>query len=360
MKIGVACGGTGGHLFPGLSTAQVLRGRGHDVTLWLTGRGVEDASLAGWGDAVVRMRASGLRTGHPLRAAGAAIGLLAGVLPCRSVMRRNRPDVLLGMGGYACVGPVLAARTLGVPVVLHEANAVSGRAVSALSRFAAAVAVGFSEAKDGIRGPRVVHTGFPLRTDLDTRFEDGALQPDVFTVLAAGGSQGAHAVNMAVSEAVCCVHGEGMQIQVVHLTGTADEAAMRARYAAAGVHALVFGFLAEMGSAYNAADLAVCRAGAATCAELSVCGVPALLLPYPGSARDHQAKNAQCLVRAGAADCREQAALTVDWLAGYLRDCRAEPERLARMREAMLSLALGHGAQRLADVVEAEGRANRA
>ena len=147
MNIAVACGGTGGHIFPGLATARVLQARGHAVTLWLAGRDVEACSVADWPGATVHIRASGFPSGLSLRSVASVWRMAAAVATAWRRLRETQPDVLLCMGSYASVGPCLAARMLGIPVVLHEANAVPGRAISLLVRFASRVAVGFDEAR---------------------------------------------------------------------------------------------------------------------------------------------------------------------------------------------------------------------
>ena len=203
MNIAIACGGTGGHIFPGVATAEVLKKRGHSVTLWLAGRDVESGSTAGWDGSVIFVRSAGFPSGFSFRALAVACRLAVAFFQCRSRMKSNRPDVLLAMGSYASVGPVLAARTLGVPVVLHEANAIPGRAIVFLSRFAEAVALAFKEATPYLKHQRVVVTGFPVRSDLAAgRFDDSVLKPGVFTVLVMGGSQGARRLNEIAPQAL--------------------------------------------------------------------------------------------------------------------------------------------------------------
>lgn len=356
MKIAVACGGTGGHTFPGVATAEVLKKRGHAVTLWLAGRDVEGGSLAGWSGPVVSIRAAGFPSGLSFRAVAVAWRLFVAFLQCRARMKTNPPDVLLAMGSYASVGPVLAARTLGVPVVLHEANAVPGRAIAFLSRFAVAVAVVFKEASAYLRHSRVVVTGFPVRTDLDTRFEDGVLKPGLFTVLVMGGSQGAHRLNEIAPPALIRAHGKGVPLQVIHLAGRHDADAVRSVYEKAGVPAAVFDFLKEMGKAYHAANLAIARAGAASCTELSVCGVPALLVPLPHVSRDHQMANARAMAATGGVDVVKDGDLSVEGLSEYVEKAHRDPQKLAAMKAKIRSAAGSGAADRIADLVESVAR----
>ena len=351
INVAVACGGTGGHIFPGLATAQELRRRGHTVTLWLSGRDVEASSVSGWDGPVQRIRAAGFPSGLSIRSAASAARLFAAAISATVRMTRSRPDVLLAMGSYASVGPALAARLLGVPLVLHEANAVPGRAIALLARFAQAVGITFAEAEARLRCRQVVPTGLPVRSDLDQRFAPGELLPDLFTVLVMGGSQGAHRLNEVAAEAICLLARSGAPAQVVHLSGAADEGWVRKQYERASVPHRVYAFLKEMGKAYHACHLAICRSGAASCMELALCGVPALLVPLPSSMRGHQVANARAMEQVGGADVILQQDLTAERLADYIRSARRNPEALEAKRNALRGVAVPDAAARLANVV---------
>lgn len=338
---------------PGLETAVVLRGRGHQVQLWLAGRDVERISTTTWDGPVVRIRAEGLQGRASVGWLIAACRMVLAVPACRGLMRQQqRPDVVLAMGSFASFGPVMAARSLRIPAVLHEANAVPGRAVAFLARFADTVALAFAGAAVGLGGARTTVTGLPIREDRGRRFEPGTLAPDVFTVLVMGGSQGAQRLNEVACDAICRLHRRGVPLQVIHLTGARNEQPVRAAYAHRGVGGITLGFLEDMEKAYAAADLAVSRAGAGSCMELCAFGVPALLVPLPGAARDHQAANARELVEAGAADMCLQSELSVDWLVAYIDRCRLNAAHREAMRDAMQQFAIPRAAARLADIVE--------
>jgi UDP-N-acetylglucosamine--N-acetylmuramyl-(pentapeptide) pyrophosphoryl-undecaprenol N-acetylglucosamine transferase len=352
MNVGIACGGTGGHLFPGLAVAEELQRRGHDVTLWLDPRAVESAKRSGWAGPIITVKAAGFPSGFSLRSVVVACRLLGAVVASRRLMREQRPDIILAMGSYASFGPVQAARFCRVPIVLHEANAIPGRAVSLLAPHAKAVAVTFDACRRYVDG-RGQLTGFPVRHDLTPSFPEGeGLDHDCFTVLLMGGSQGAHALNEIGSEAVCRAHAAGTPIQVVHLTGPADESFVRAAYEKADVPHLVYPFLKDMGLAYGAAHLAVCRAGAATCMELVSLKVPALLVPLPHARRDHQTANARVLVAAGAAELKPQSEFTVEWLVDYLAEIASHRGRLEHMRDAGRGVAVPDAAARIATLLE--------
>lgn len=351
MNIAVSCGGTGGHVFPGLVVTGKLKARGHNVTLWLAGKNIEGVSTGTWDGPVVTVRAEGMSSRSFIRSVLAVFRLTLATLSCIGRMRKDRPDTLLAMGSYASVGPVLAARYLGIPVVLHEANVVPGRAVRFLSRFAAAIAVSFEQTCTSLPGLNCVLTGFPVRPQFTSASAHDFLPGNAFTVLVTGGSQGAKALNEIASQAICRAADKGAGLEVIHLAGRTDEQAVRSRYERAGVRCKVFDFLSEIGRAYAAADLAISRAGAATCAELTTVRLPSLLVPYPFAINDHQTANAKALQAAGQADVIAEKDLTVEWLAGYITQAQSDSGKLARMKGAAANRQVD-AADRLADLIE--------
>ena len=360
MKVAVACGGTGGHVFPGLATARELLSRGHEVTLWMTGRDTEQSALRDWDGPVVQVPARGFPSGISLQSLQTGFKLFQAIHQCRSAMKKDRPDVLLAMGSYASVGPCGAARMLGVPIVLHEANVIPGRTVRLFSRLAAAVATGFEETRYHLRKARMTNVGIPLRAEL-TEAARGlppreSIVHDPFRLLVVGGSMGAHRLNEVVTETLARLHKGGVRISVSHLTGRDDEVPVREAYRAAGVEADVVAFTKYMAPLYQEADLAICRAGGSTCAELAYFGVPALFVPYPRAAMDHQTANARALEKRGTADVVAESDLTPEWLEGYLAQTVRKPERLARLREAAHREGVKDGTSALASLVEACAR----
>jgi UDP-N-acetylglucosamine--N-acetylmuramyl-(pentapeptide) pyrophosphoryl-undecaprenol N-acetylglucosamine transferase len=353
MKIAVACGGTGGHIFPGLATAGTLRQRGHDVTLWLAGRDVESLSLGGWGGGIIRIKSSGLSSSLSLKSFVSMFNMIGAVISSVRIMRLAKPDRLLAMGSYASIGPVLAARYLGVPIILHEANVIPGRAISFLSRYASVVATGFRETANHIKHRRICYTGMPLRNSIKPPVS-GSGQQGIKTpcLLIMGGSQGAHRVNEISSEAACLLASTRNGLKVVHLTGSADEELVRRRYSDAGVDAEVYSFLKGMELAYSRASLAVCRAGAASCAELALYGVPALFIPLPSAMRDHQTANANSIAARGGAIMIPEKDLTSQKLYEELDSLFKDSGRLDSMSEGMRNTAVVDAADKLADLVE--------
>lgn len=363
MNIAIACGGTGGHIFPGVATAKELRDRGYKVKLWLAGKDIEAPALRDWTGETVTVDAEGLPAGFSLRSVRASMRLLGAVAACRALMQQSRPDVVLGMGSYASVGPVLAAVRLHIPVVLHEANVVPGRAIQLLSRWAKMVAVSFEETRAYLPRRPITVTGMPVRPELERTAQRGrttrtATEP--WAILVMGGSRGAKRLNEVVSAALVRLHQKGYSLRVVHLTGVADEQTVRRLYDQAQLPHEVRAFANDMATVYSAVDFAICRAGAATCAELALMGLPALLVPYPFATRDHQMFNARALEKAGAADVVRERDLSEDWLVGYLAEHFERPDRWLQMARAMSARGTPRAARALADVVEQVGEQSHA
>ena len=200
-KFIVACGGTGGHTFPGLAVARELKARGHEVTVWASGRSIEGSVMKSWDGAVFSTGA------RPLSLRNALFNLLS-ILRCRREMKRAKPDALLAMGSYSSLPPVLSAKARNVPLVLHEANTIPGRAVDFLARYASMVAISFEETARHLPGRKTVLTGLPVRTEISGQPRLDEVPPDAFCVFVTGGSQGAHRVNELVSSALVLVNDE--------------------------------------------------------------------------------------------------------------------------------------------------------
>lgn len=350
MKIVVACGGTGGHSFPGLAVAEELRRRGHEVTVWSSGRNIESSVMKSWNGPIFSTGAKQLSPKY-------AISILLSILRCRREMKANRPDALLAMGSYASLPPVVAAWSRGVPIYLHEANTVPGRAVDYLARFARKIAISFEMTEKYLVGRETVHTGLPIRADIANGVRFDFIPSDAFVVFVTGGSQGAHAVNEMLSAALVMLkneldrRGTTRPLYVIHQTGAKDEAAVKAAYEKCALPCRVQAFEREMANAFASADIVVARAGASTCFELAVCGKPALLIPLPTAMRDHQHFNADAFAVKGAADEGIQAKLSPKQVFRYLLDKVDHPERLAKMAEKMKEIAVPDAASRVADLV---------
>jgi len=354
LNIAVACGGTGGHIFPGLATAEVLAKRGHNITLWLAGKDIEAKAVehVPWPKITVASR--GLEGGWK-GVPGFFLRYMRSAAKSRALMVKDLPDVILAMGSYAGMGPVKAGLSLGIPVVLHEANSVPGRMISHFAHKANRVGATFEMTRHELKGKARLHlTGMPLRRELVQLSvpEDRPNSGKPFHILCMGGSRGARALNLITRRAIRELYSREKHIFITHLTGPDDLDSVRTCYENAGVPHRVSAFEADMSTVYPDIDLAICRAGASTCAELSVFGIPALLVPYPYAARNHQQVNADEFYRYRAADVIEERELEVEWLAEYVEGCMYTPARLLRMRDALRRWAKPDAASRLADLVE--------
>lgn len=351
MKVIVACGGTGGHAFPGLAVAEELVKRGHDVTVWDSGRDIESSVMKRWKGKVFSTGARQLSIKN-------ALSIIGSFFRCRKEMKRAKPDVLLAMGSYSSLPPVLAARTCGVRVCLHEANTIPGKAVEFLSKYAETVAISFDVTEKYLPGVKTVKTGLPVRADITkgTRFD--FIPPNAFVVFVTGGSQGAHAVNDLMSAALTLLHddisrrADARPLYVIHQTGVADEGRVIGAYTKAQLPSRVQAFEREMANAFASADLVVARAGASTCFELAACGKPALLIPLPSAMRNHQHFNAEAFVASGAADEGIQAKLSAEQIYRYLLNHYERPTKLNSMAEKIRALATDDAAAQVANLLE--------
>lgn len=324
-RIVIACGGTGGHLFPGMAVGERLVERGVEVTLVVSSKEVDRRSLGGDHPfTVLTLPAVGFswaRAGVFGRTVWRSYRL------ARSDFRARPPVAVLSMGGFTGAAPVVAAWRMGCPVFLHEGNAIPGRAHRWLARFARRVYVYFPEAERGFPGREVRVVGMPVRREFGTadrwssRMALG-LDPERPVLLVTGGSQGASGVNRALLAALPRLATALPRVQYLHLSGSQDEEEVRQAYRAAGCRAVVRAFLTEMDFALGAADAVVARAGASSTAEIAAVGVPALLIPYPLATDRHQDANAEALQRGGAAV--------------VLSQDEADPERLVPLLERLM------------------------
>ena len=355
VRVAIAGGGTGGHTAPAVALAEALRRLSPPAeVLMFSGSREADARLpreAGLDSVLLdapRM-ASGL--GLPIfgaRFAGA-------VTEARRELVRFGADVVVGTGGYASAPPALAARLLGMPVVLLEQNAVPGRANRLLARFAAEVHTQFEESRSAFPpSARVLATGNPVRASvLDAARRRARRNDGRFTLLVIGGSQGSRSVNNALADALDRFAAAMPQMCVLHCSGPRDKDAARARFLSSGLAGKVWGFCPTMDELYARADLAVSRAGATTISELAACGVPAILVPYPHASDDHQSANARVLERAGACEIVRDSELNGRSVARRVLDLAGDPVRRARLSAAIRAFARPRAAEAIARRVQA-------
>lgn len=366
MRVVIGTGGTAGHVFPALATADVLRDElGADVLFLGRGAGQEARLVPAGGHRFEEIEALPLRRGLSPSTLLLPFAVLRAARRCRPLLAGA--DVVLGMGGFVSVPVSLAARRDRIPLVVHEQNAVPGLANRLAARWARAVAVSHDAAAPRFRGRQVVVTGNPVRTSVRRVREErrrlreearGALElaPDRMTVIVFGGSQGATRVNRAAVVALGLL-GDRADLQVVILTGERNHDEVRRTLPGHGALVVrTVPFLDRMELAYAAADLAVCRAGATTVAELSACGLPAVLIPYPHATGRHQEANARALAGAGAAVVVADDRLDGQLLAETIEALIGDPPRLKAMAEASASAGHPRAAERLAGLVRESAR----
>ncbi len=353
----IAGGGTGGHLFPGVAIAEELRARepGAAVRFVGTAKGIEARVLPDLGWELDLIEVSGLKTVGKLGALKGLLRLPKALLQARRVLTRFRPDAVIGVGGYASGPIVLMARLAGIPTAICEQNSIPGLTNKLLGRVARAVFLSFAESQRFFPARKVHMTGNPVRRDLLGKLLTAGPAPsdDAVHVLVCGGSQGAVAVNELAAAALAQI-APTTALSIVHQTGERDLAATMQRYAAAGLAADCRAFIKDMASAYQRADLIIGRAGATTVAELAIAGKPAIFIPYPFAADNHQEINAREMATAGAALSFRQADLTADKLAAALRPLLTEPATRARMGAAMKALAKPGAAAAVVDWAAAQ------
>jgi UDP-N-acetylglucosamine--N-acetylmuramyl-(pentapeptide) pyrophosphoryl-undecaprenol N-acetylglucosamine transferase len=334
LRLVVAGGGTGGHLFPGIAVAQAFQARNpaNQVLFVNAGRPLEVEVLSRLGWPFRTIPIEGIKQRRIWHQAAAALKIPNAVRLSAGILKRYRPDLVLGVGGYSA-GPVVAAAWLmGLPTALHEQNELPGVTNRLVGRIADRIYLSFARSADRFNPDKVVISGNPVRQEILMLADplEETRMPGAFTVLVVGGSQGAHAINQAMVDALPRLVGlEGLRI--IHQTGTTDVEWVGAAYAAAGIGATVAPFFDQMAEHYRQADLIVCRAGATTVAEITVVGRAAIFIPFPFAADDHQTRNAQALVEAGAAQMIAQSALTGAVLADKITIQARDRSGLARM-----------------------------
>ncbi len=326
MRVIIAGGGTGGHLYPGIAIArELLRQAGNDVLFVGTEQGIESRVLPKE-NLPVRYITAGKLKGMGIGSIVKTMALIPlGMFQSARLLGAFRPHVVIGVGGYASAPVAFAAWLLRIPLIVLEPNSYAGLANRLIGRIADSVVLSFPGTNEQGFFPaeKAVLTGPLVRDGIDMGVRDRALAEfglgsDRFTVLVFGGSGGAHAINSAMKEAAGALRSV-KGLQVLHQTGEKDAEEVRAGYAAAGVAAVVLPYIYDMAGAYAAADLVVCRSGATTVAELAVCGKPAVLVPYPFAADNHQEYNARTLAARGAAEVVLQKELTAEALARIIK-----------------------------------------
>ncbi len=353
-RVAIACGGTGGHLFPGLAVAANLQQRGCAVTLLVSPKEVDQhAVAAARGMEIVTLPAVALQSGSRLAFVS---GFFRSWRLARKYFRAKPPRAVVAMGGFTSAPPVLAARSLGARTFLHESNTVPGRANRWLARVVDRAFVGFPQAAARLRAREITVTGTPVRPEIHAR-DPGecraalGLDPARPVILVMGGSQGATGINELVSSALPQLASRRSHWQWLHLAGPRDCDQVRAAYARLGMTALVRPFLHEMDLALGAATAAVSRAGASSLAEFAALRLPAVLVPFPYAADNHQLHNARAFAEKGAAFLLEQDSARPERLAELIDDLMENPATREKMQPALASWHAPQAADRIAEMI---------
>ncbi|MBB6054371.1 undecaprenyldiphospho-muramoylpentapeptide beta-N-acetylglucosaminyltransferase [Tolumonas osonensis] len=337
-SIVIMAGGTGGHVFPGLAVAHRLQADGWQIHWLGTPDRMEADLVPAHGFPIEFINIRGLRNHGLIRKLLAPFQICKAVLQALMILRRLKPDVVLGMGGYAAGPGGVAAKLLGIPLVLHEQNAAAGLTNRLLSKIATRILMGFEGAFPLSERARIV--GNPVREEFlqlartaPKRYQSG----DPLKVLIVGGSLGARPLNQIVPHALAKLNN----IDVHHQCGKGNMATVSELYQSLGVTTVsVMDFITDMAAAYEWADVLICRAGALTVAEVAAAGVPAIFIPLPHAVDDHQTRNAESLTRQGAAVLLPQKEMTADKLAALLAQWQADPRQLQKMAQLSRSAAI--------------------
>ena len=355
-RLMVMAGGTGGHVYPALAVAQELRARGWDIFWFGTRAGLEARVVPLHHIEMVWVSMSGLRGNGILRWALLPYSLLRAFWQAASAIRKRRPDVVLGMGGYTAFPGGMMASLLNKPLVVHEQNAVAGLTNRLLACLADRVLTAFPQAFQRKKDQPIPcgriqceWVGNPVRADITPEVDKYAQRSGPLHMLVVGGSLGATALNTLIPQALALLPLAQRPL-VTHQSGTRHVDTLRANYAAAGVAADVRDYIEDMALAYQTCDFAVCRAGAMTVAELACAGVPAVLVPYPSAVDDHQTGNAEFLSTGGAAWLIQQQDLSADNLAQLIAGL--DRHTLSVMSAKARALAKPDATQRVADICE--------
>ena len=356
MKIIIACGGTGGHLFPGVAVAQELKSRGHEVKLLISQKKVDAQASEKYKNldfdtvpAVAKPRTLSLKMIPFAWKMWKTIG------QCKRMHREFGTDAVIGMGGFTSLAPVLAGHKMGAKAYVHDSNALPGKANRLTAKWCDKVFIGFEEARKFFPKSEVELTGTPVRDEIrslpnrNDAAEKLGVDPALKTVLVMGGSQGAKRLNSLIVEASKAMPA----VQFLQITGNGDYERVKAELGDTRQHKLL-AFCDDMAAAYAVSDLAVMRSGASSLTELSYVGMASILVPYPTAADDHQTRNAEVFEKVDAALLRKESDLDAGSLVADLTAVLDDTERLVNMAAAAEGLSVKDAAERICKVVEGE------
>ncbi len=358
----IACGGTGGHLYPGIAVAEILKQRGHTVILLISEKKIDSLAASGHPDLhFERLPSLAMPRPWSPKMIGFLRTVWSGIRSCRRLIREHQIDTVLGMGGFTSFAPLYAGRKENCRTLIHESNAIPGKANRLNARYCSTVLVGLDACRNHFpKHPDVRTVGTPIRSNMTAAPTEDPyaffnLNPTLKTLLIMGGSQGARGVNRVVG--MTLNEFEAIGIQVLHITGPTDYEEARNVYAKHPMLAQhVAAFCHRMDLAYRVADLAIARAGASSLAELTYFGVPSLLIPYPHAAEDHQTRNAEIFAQAGAAKRLPEATLNAQVLGQEVSAILQTPSIAQAMKTAAKKLATPDAAAQIATLITGQPR----
>jgi UDP-N-acetylglucosamine--N-acetylmuramyl-(pentapeptide) pyrophosphoryl-undecaprenol N-acetylglucosamine transferase len=347
----IAGGGTGGHLFPGIAVGNEFRNRNirTDILFVTAGKELETRILEKAGFRQECLTVKGIKGKGLKESLMALVKLPLSLFQSMSIIRRISPDIILGVGGYSSGPLCLSGRLMGIPVVIHEQNSFPGLTNRLLSRIADRVFISFEESRRYFPSGTMVLTGNPVRDFFKEGAKPLAPEKDSLTIFVTGGSQGAVAVNTAFMDALTVMKDKGVMPEVIHHTGHLDYERVKNEYERRGLKGLITPFIDDMRGAYEGADIFIGRAGAGTIFELAAMGRPAILIPLPGSANNHQESNALALVRVGGAIMMSQHELDGIKLAEKLMELKDDRATLIKMGISSMEVARVDAAKAIAD-----------
>jgi len=357
MRIVITGGGTGGHVFPAIAVADELRSREPSANLLYVGKrgGFEERAAASAGLDFHPITVAGWARVGAYRKVLAAMKLLLGFVQAFTALVRFRPQVVLGTGGYVSFPVVASAVLLRIPAVIHEQNRYPGLANKVLARFVRHIAATYEDETGSFPPHKCTLTGMPLRKDIVERVgtqvspANFGLDSSKCTVFLVGGSQGAHSLNVAMTDAMNLLDPD--RYQLLFMTGKDDLEMVTERAGQSSMNSCVRGFFEDIAEAYAASDLVVCRAGASTLAEITSFGLPSILVPYPYSAGGHQEANSRAMVEAGASMMIFDRELDGKKLAALIEKTAGNAELLNSMKERSRALARPHAAGEITDIL---------
>jgi UDP-N-acetylglucosamine--N-acetylmuramyl-(pentapeptide) pyrophosphoryl-undecaprenol N-acetylglucosamine transferase len=345
----MAGGGTGGHIFPALAVAKILRSHGHEVLFVGTRDGLESRLVPEAGYRMEYLKAGGLNRVGLKRRFQTALQLPISGGIATGILTSWRPDAVFSTGGYVAGPVVIAAMLRRLPLVVMEPNAIPGFTNRKLARFVTRALVGFEETRRWFPPGRTEVTGLPIRAEF---FQIRRKRDGIFTLLITGGSRGARSLNRAARESWALFREHRTPIRILHQTGISEYETLRKEFESSGVEGEVVPFLSDMAAAFERADLVLARSGAGSVGEIAAAGMPSILVPFPFAADDHQRRNAEVLARASAAKMVLDRELNGRRLFDEVEAIRSNPEQLAEMSDRARGLAHRGAAERAAAVLE--------